>query len=111
MRRTYAGRCSRCGGRLRPSPHPEYRCPGGLFQAPGCGPYSLAASDEGSNAMGTEEHAVVIAGGSPTGIHAVGPACDVLGFQDIDETQVALVGGKGAQLGELSRIEGIRVPP
>lgn len=34
----------------------------------------------------------------------------VLGFQDIDQTQVALVGGKGANLGELSRIEGIRVP-
>ena len=26
-------------------------------------------------------------------------------------SQVAVVGGKGAQLGELSRIEGIRVPP
>ena len=35
----------------------------------------------------------------------------VLGFQEIDQTQVAIVGGKGAQLGELSRIEGIRVPP
>jgi rifampicin phosphotransferase len=34
----------------------------------------------------------------------------VLGFQDIDQTQVAVVGGKGAHLGELSRIEGIRVP-
>jgi phosphoenolpyruvate synthase/pyruvate phosphate dikinase len=34
----------------------------------------------------------------------------VLGFQEIDQTQVALVGGKGAHLGELSRIEGIRVP-
>jgi rifampicin phosphotransferase len=34
----------------------------------------------------------------------------VLGFQEIDQTQVAIVGGKGAQLGELSRIEGIRVP-
>ena len=34
----------------------------------------------------------------------------VLGFQEIDETQVAVVGGKGAHLGELSRIEGIRVP-
>jgi rifampicin phosphotransferase len=34
----------------------------------------------------------------------------VLGFQEIDQTQVAVVGGKGAQLGELSRIEGIRVP-
>src|SRR5438445_3952682 len=36
--------------------------------------------------------------------------CYVLGFQEIDQTQVAIVGGKGAQLGELSRIEGIRVP-
>ena len=34
----------------------------------------------------------------------------VLGFEEIDKTQVALVGGKGAHLGELSRIEGIRVP-
>jgi pyruvate,water dikinase len=34
----------------------------------------------------------------------------VLGFQEIDQTQVAIVGGKGANLGELSRIEGIRVP-
>lgn len=37
--------------------------------------------------------------------------CYVLGFQEIDQTQVAIVGGKGAHLGELSRIEGIRVPP
>ena len=35
----------------------------------------------------------------------------VLGFEDIDQTQVALVGGKGAHLGELSRIAGIHVPP
>ncbi|MGW1740348.1 rifamycin-inactivating phosphotransferase [Nocardia sp. NPDC001965] len=34
----------------------------------------------------------------------------VLGFQEIDRTQVAVVGGKGANLGELSRIEGVRVP-
>ncbi|HEY7342959.1 MAG TPA: PEP/pyruvate-binding domain-containing protein, partial [Ktedonobacterales bacterium] len=34
----------------------------------------------------------------------------VLGFQEIDQTQIAVVGGKGAHLGELSRIEGIRVP-
>jgi rifampicin phosphotransferase len=37
-------------------------------------------------------------------------ACYVLGFQEIDQTQVAVVGGKGAHLGELSKIEGIRVP-
>ena len=36
--------------------------------------------------------------------------CYVLGFQEIDQKQVAVVGGKGAHLGELSRIEGIRVP-
>ena len=35
----------------------------------------------------------------------------VLSFEEIDRTQVAIVGGKGAHLGELSRIEGIRVPP
>ncbi len=35
----------------------------------------------------------------------------VRGFPEIDQTQVAVVGGKGAHLGELSRIEGIRVPP
>jgi rifampicin phosphotransferase len=34
----------------------------------------------------------------------------VLGLPEIDQTQVAIVGGKGAHLGELSRIEGIRVP-
>src|SRR5450755_2146567 len=34
----------------------------------------------------------------------------VLDFQEIDQTQVAVVGGKGAMLAELSRIEGIRVP-
>ncbi|MET8307142.1 rifamycin-inactivating phosphotransferase [Micromonospora sp. NPDC005173] len=34
----------------------------------------------------------------------------VLGLQEVDESQVAIVGGKGAHLGALSRIEGIRVP-
>jgi len=34
----------------------------------------------------------------------------VLGFQDIDKTKLAMVGGKGANLGVLSRIEGIQVP-
>ncbi|MFF1677670.1 rifamycin-inactivating phosphotransferase [Streptomyces sp. NPDC058256] len=31
-------------------------------------------------------------------------------LQEVDETQVAVVGGKGAHLGGLSRIQGIRVP-
>ncbi len=35
----------------------------------------------------------------------------VLRFAEIDRTQVALVGGKGAHLGELVRIDGVRVPP
>ncbi|MFE3828655.1 rifamycin-inactivating phosphotransferase [Streptomyces sp. NPDC059092] len=34
----------------------------------------------------------------------------VLDLQEVDESQVAVVGGKGAHLGGLSRIEGIRVP-
>jgi pyruvate,water dikinase len=33
-----------------------------------------------------------------------------LGLEEIDQTQVAVAGGKGAHLGELSRIAGIRVP-
>jgi len=49
---------------------------------------------------------------NPAGVIAGGERMDgyVLGFREIDPTQVAVVGGKGAQLGELSRIEGIRVP-
>ncbi len=34
----------------------------------------------------------------------------VLGFQEIDKTKLIVVGGKGANLGELSKIAGIRVP-
>ena len=34
----------------------------------------------------------------------------VLGLHEVDETRVAIVGGKGAHLGALSRIDGIRVP-
>jgi pyruvate,water dikinase len=34
----------------------------------------------------------------------------VLGFQDIDKTKLMVVGGKGANLGELSKIEEISVP-
>jgi phosphoenolpyruvate synthase/pyruvate phosphate dikinase len=33
----------------------------------------------------------------------------VLGFQEIDKTEFMGVGGKGANLGELARIEGIHV--
>lgn len=34
----------------------------------------------------------------------------VLGFKEIDKSKLPVVGGKGANLGELSKIEGIRVP-
>jgi rifampicin phosphotransferase len=33
-----------------------------------------------------------------------------LGFQEIDKTKLAIVGGKGANLGELTKVEGIHVP-
>ena len=51
--------------------------------------------------MGTGEHATAVAG-----IDSY-----VLDLAEIDETQVAVAGGKGAHLGELSRIDGLRVPP
>jgi phosphoenolpyruvate synthase/pyruvate phosphate dikinase len=35
---------------------------------------------------------------------------DVLLFEELDRTQVAVAGGKGAQLAELSRVDGVRVP-
>jgi len=34
----------------------------------------------------------------------------VLGLEELDKTKLPLAGGKGAHLGELSRIEGVRVP-
>ncbi len=33
------------------------------------------------------------------------------GLEEVDATQVGQVGGKGAQLGELSRVRGVQVPP
>ena len=61
--------------------------------------------------MGTAEHAAVVAGGDLKGIDTFQPDGYVSGLQEIEATQVAVVGGKAAHLGELSRIEGIRVPP
>ena len=34
----------------------------------------------------------------------------VLGFDDLDRSEVAVVGGKGANLAQLARVTGIRVP-
>ncbi|HEY4726379.1 MAG TPA: rifamycin-inactivating phosphotransferase, partial [Actinomycetota bacterium] len=61
--------------------------------------------------MGSQERAAAVAEGDPKGVETLQPDCWVLGFQEVDETQGAVVGGKGAHLGELSQIEGIRVPP
>ncbi len=61
--------------------------------------------------MGTEEHAALIGGAVVAGPSTVRSDGYVLGLEAIDETQIADVGGKGAHLGELSRIDGIRVPP
>src|SRR6185295_1436597 len=49
--------------------------------------------------------------GTTTNLNTLQSDGYVLGFDEIDQTHVAVVGGKGANLGELSRIEGIRVPP
>src|SRR4051812_35420332 len=35
----------------------------------------------------------------------------VVGLDEIGQSQVAEVGGKGANLGELSRMDGVRMPP
>jgi rifampicin phosphotransferase len=43
-------------------------------------------------------------------MRSVQPDSYVLGFDEVDRTHVAVVGGKAAQLGELSQIEGISVP-
>jgi rifampicin phosphotransferase len=43
-------------------------------------------------------------------VNMIGKGSIVLGFHDVDKTKSDLVGGKGANLGELTRIEGIHVP-
>lgn len=35
----------------------------------------------------------------------------ILNLEEIDQSRIALVGGKGANLGELARIDGVHVPP
>jgi pyruvate,water dikinase len=46
--------------------------------------------------------------GRPGGVAVIEPY--VLDLREVDETRTAVVGGKGAHLGGLSRIEGVRVP-
>ncbi len=48
--------------------------------------------------------------GATVQMHEESRSAYVLDLEAIDRTQVAAVGGKAAHLGELSRIEGIRVP-
>jgi rifampicin phosphotransferase len=50
--------------------------------------------------------AAVIAEGGPTGLMQA----YVIGLHEIDRTKARLVGGKGANMGELARLEGVRVP-
>ena len=68
-----------------------------------------ARFDRARHAAGSAGHRSATEHGHPGGVAMTERY--VLGFQEIDQTQVAVVGGKGANLGELSRIEGIRVPP
>ncbi|MCY1064611.1 phosphoenolpyruvate synthase [Nannocystis sp. RBIL2] len=56
--------------------------------------------------MTTTKQAVVIAGNQSTGLTRT----DVLGLEEVDRTKAKVVGGKGANLGELARLAGIRVP-
>ncbi len=56
------------------------------------------------------EHAVLIAEEGPRAEGGEPMRAYVLGFQEVDRTDIGVVGGKGANLGELSRLDGIRVP-
>ncbi len=43
-------------------------------------------------------------------MHVKNMSAYVIGFQQIDKTKLAIVGGKGANLGELLKVNGIQVP-
>ena len=53
---------------------------------------------------------VVGAAGARTRVTDSDAGSYVLDFSEVDQAQVGIVGGKGAHLGELSRIDGVRVP-
>ncbi len=61
--------------------------------------------------MGNEAHAATVTGGGRMGIATVPSGSYVLGLQDVSETKLSLIGGKGTHLARLSGIEGIRLPP
>lgn len=56
--------------------------------------------------MTKAKQATLIAEKGPSGL----PQTYVLGLPEVDRTMATLVGGKGANLGELFRLEGLRVP-
>src|SRR5947209_6596807 len=119
-------RCARwCAGRRRTQCDPK----GGRYRVPRVGSVDQPPDHRGRDGRGAgmgptprrardpflEQHGGW--GSGETRRHSLENAqrrermgCYVLGFQEIDQTQVAVVGGKGAHLGELSRIEGLRVP-
>jgi pyruvate,water dikinase len=74
---------------------------GGLRQDPGLAAESAAGHSSDGAAVRAEH-------GCLGGIAVIEQY--VLGLQEVDERRVAVVGGKAAHLGGLSRIEGIRVP-
>jgi phosphoenolpyruvate synthase/pyruvate phosphate dikinase len=61
--------------------------------------------------MSTNKHATAVTEGHRDEFGAAPSDHYVLAFEEVGPAQVADVGGKGANLGELSRIDGIQVPP
>jgi len=85
-----------------------YSALGGLRQDPGRSAESLAGPRTDEDAGDSAGRCRAAEHGSLGGV-AVSERY-VLGLHEVDQMQVAVVGGKGAHLGALSRIEGIRVP-
>src|SRR5689334_5921558 len=71
----------------------------------------MVADRPGSSPDRESRHACNGERGSGPGVAMTTGDSYVLGLHEIDPTQVALVGGKAAQLSELARIDGVRVPP
>src|SRR5919112_3375766 len=87
-----------------------YTAPGGLRQGRGRAAQSTVRGQDPTDGSGElmQGPAVVVAGRGPTGLGWRASAlsregermgCYVLGFQEIDQAQVDVVGGKGAHLG------------
>src|SRR5262249_45274703 len=61
-------------------------------------------------AIGQAPDVVGLQGARRRGIGVGAMPNDLLMFEELDRTQIAVAGGKGAALAELARIEGVRVP-